>query len=652
MLSRIFAFLLLLGIFLWPHPAAAQSNLRNYSVEAWVTVAESPPEITLHWRPDTNSVSYHLFRKSFTNQTWQALGDLSASSDSFTDRNVILGDRYEYKIVRNTASYKAYGYVLAGIRVPMVEQRGKIIILLDASHAGALASELSVFINDLTGDGWGVIRREVSRDATPASVKTIIQQIYAQDPTNTRALLLFGRIPVPYSGHIYPDGHANHEGAWPSDSYYADLDGSWTDTKVNVKKAERQIQWNIPGDGKFDQNLIPSKVELEVGRVDFFEMTNFSNKQPPRSERDLLRQYLVKNHRFRHVFTDVQRRAIICDNFGLRGTDSVVDSGWRNFAPMFRPENVTEVLPGTWLKNLETNSYLWSWAAGGGSYYYSDGVARSDDFAIQDPKVVFMMFLGSYFGDWDNESNFLKAAIGSSSHTLASCYGGFPHWFFHPMALGETLGACLRITQDNVTNQLYFPFLQGTHETHIALLGDPTLRLHTVLPPKALTRQGGSDQVELSWEPSFDSSLLGYHLYRRGLESQDWERISGETPLSGGPFTDLPSAGSYQYMVRAVKLEKTPSGSYLNGSQGIFITAETTGIISTNSFEFSGTKRSSGNLTSLLIGKEGSRAVLERTADFNFWIPILTNHFTESPTNFTQQISSEPQNFYRLRELK
>lgn len=53
--------------------------------------------------------------------------------------------------------------------------------------------------------------------------------------------------------------------------------------------AEKKVNWNIPGDGKFDQNEPPSSVELEIGRVDLPKLTAFSNKPVARSEIDLLR---------------------------------------------------------------------------------------------------------------------------------------------------------------------------------------------------------------------------------------------------------------------------------------------------------------------------------------------------------------------------
>ena len=83
----------------------------------------------------------------------------------------------------------------------------------------------------------------------------------------------------------------------------------------------------MPGDGKFDQSNMPSDVELAVGRVDFHNMTCFSNKNPARSELDLLRAYLNKDHNFRHRVFTVARRGLVCDNFGEFEGEAFAQSG-------------------------------------------------------------------------------------------------------------------------------------------------------------------------------------------------------------------------------------------------------------------------------------------------------------------------------------
>ncbi|MGZ8940391.1 MAG: C25 family cysteine peptidase, partial [Limisphaerales bacterium] len=430
----------------------------KFSVRATGTVQESPAGITLNWPNEGDANSYIVSRRTLSSG-WQQLATLGTNETSFSDSGVSIGTPYEYQIIKNTSrTYTGYGYLRAGIRVPATDQRGKIILLVENGPAAALSSELDRFQNDLIADGWQVIRRNVSMSDSPPSVRETIRSIYNSDPTNVKALLLFGHIAVPYSGDIVPDGHANHRGAWPADVYYGEMDGSWTDRLVNTTIAERAANHNIPSDGKFDQSQIPGEVELMVGRVDLHNMTCFANKANSRSEIDLLRQYLNKNHQFRRGLLSVERRALICDNFGDKGRDPIAGSAWRAF-PGAVGSDVEEVGWDGYMPAATSGSYLWSYGSGGGSYYYSSGVGSSDQFALEDVRVVFTMFMGSYFGDWNNESNFLRAALGSG-WVLTSSYSGFPQSLYFPMSLGEPIGHCMRITQNNREGGLYPPWSQ------------------------------------------------------------------------------------------------------------------------------------------------------------------------------------------------
>ena len=100
-----------------------------------------------------------------------------------------------------------------------------------------------------------------------------------------------------------PDGHPDHRGAWPADAYYGDPDGEWPDTLVDSSKASRAENKNVPGDGKFDPTFLPSDVKLEVGRVDLSQMPAFG-----KTETELLRRYLDKDHAFRHRTMEVEKR--------------------------------------------------------------------------------------------------------------------------------------------------------------------------------------------------------------------------------------------------------------------------------------------------------------------------------------------------------
>jgi hypothetical protein len=159
--------------------------------------------------------------------------------------------------------YTGTGYVYAGIEHPPTEWRGSVILIVDSTYRSFLKTEIKRLITDMICDGWRVIRHDVSPGDSVTAIKSIILNDVSSD-TSIRAVFLLGHVPVPYSGNIYPDGHSNHIGAWPADQYYGELNGVWTDYSVNNTSASRSANHNVPGDGKFDQSIIPSDVDLEV----------------------------------------------------------------------------------------------------------------------------------------------------------------------------------------------------------------------------------------------------------------------------------------------------------------------------------------------------------------------------------------------------
>ncbi|HVK59626.1 MAG TPA: hypothetical protein VM735_12655, partial [Candidatus Kapabacteria bacterium] len=547
-------------------PAFAQAIApRLYSVEVSASIQTTPPRITLSWSSDANATSYSVSKLN-SSGSWTSVATLPGSATQFVDSSVVVGGRYEYQILKSTArGYSGSGYILAGINAPAIENRGKIILIVDATWSTVLASELARLERDLVGDGWTVLRQDVPRSASVPQVKSTIRNLYQTDPNNVRALFLFGHVAVPYSGDFAPDTHENHTGAWPADVFYADMDGTWTDNSVTSINAEKSWNHNVPGDGKFDQSELPSDVELELGRVDLYNMTCFANKSWSRNEEFLLRQYLEKDHRFRHGQLPLPRRGLIIDNFGA-DDEALASTAWRAFSPMFGSQNITEIGWGTYFSTLSNQGYLWSYGNGGGSYYTCAGVGSSDDFALSDIRTVFTFFFGSYFGDWDNESNFLRAPLGSTTYTLTSAYGSRPHWFVHPMALGETIGYTAKLTQNN--DGYYEPLNKGTREVHTALLGDPTLRMHPVIPAANPTASLGSG-VTLNWTASTDTASAGYHVYKGTSDVGPYTRLT-TTPITNASFHDPNGNVSSAYMIRALKLETSASGTYYNLSQGVF----------------------------------------------------------------------------------
>jgi len=458
-----------------------------------------------------------------------------------------------------------FGTISSGIKCPAIEQQGKVLLLVDNSYADDLAGELERLKYDLICDGWMVHRIDIDRNNSVQNIKSIIKDACAND-TNINVLFLFGHIPVPYSGNIAMDGHPDHLGAWPADLYYGELDGEWTDMLVNSTSASRPENYNIPGDGKFDQSFIPSNVDLQVGRVDLFNLPAFSE-----NDTELLKRYLNKDHNYRYGGVNAERRGLIDENL----SESYHAVGWRNFAPMFGDENV---IAADYLTTLDQESFLWSFGCGGSSYSACGGVASTNDFATKTINTVFTMLFGSYFGDWDNQNNVLRAPLASDNPILVNFWSCIPSWYLHQMAMGRNIGYCTRLTQN--MNIQYTSFF-GNRIVHTALMGDPTLRMHVVNPVPLLNLEAITDSlVLLTWDVPGES-IEGYHVYRSNSINNSFQRLN--TPaVTDTFFVDIsPLEGKNIYMVRAIKLETTGSGTFYNLSQGIVdsINSDPLGII-------------------------------------------------------------------------
>lgn len=522
-------------------------------------VQENPARITLQWPDeDVNATGYIVNRRTPGEGAWgSVVASLPAGSTIYEDNDVIVGTSYEYRVTKSAPDYTGYGYLTAGIKIPETEHRGVVLLVVDSAKVLALGFEIERLEGDLEGEGWIVKRIEVSPDASPVVVKAEILAKYNEAPSLTHSIFLLGHVPVPYSGLINPDGHPDHLGAWPADGYYGDVDGVWTDVSVNNTTANDPRNDNVPGDGKFDQSLFPSPLEMETGRVDFAKLPAFAL-----SETELLRRYLNKNHAFRHGEIETVRRGLIEDNFGSYD-EGFSQSGRRSFSAFFGADSVFLL---DFQSTLQSKSYLWSYGCGGGSYTSCSGITNTGNYTADSLRTVFTMLFGSYFGDWDSNNNLMRASL-ASGQTLSNAWAGRPNWVFHHMGLGSTLGYCALLTQYNPSN--YYSPGYGNRFVHIALMGDPSLRMHIVKPASNFTAVEENGHALLSWSPSPDATQ-GYHLYRRNQGEESFQRLN-DLPIAGTSYVDscLQVNTTYDYMVRARNLENSAAGSYYNLSQGL-----------------------------------------------------------------------------------
>ncbi|MGH7969128.1 MAG: cellulase N-terminal Ig-like domain-containing protein, partial [Limisphaerales bacterium] len=201
---------------------------------------------------------------------------------------------------------------------------------------------------------------------------------------------------------------------------------------------------------------------------------------------------------------------------------------------------------------------------------YNDLLTR--ELYTNDVQAVFTLLFGSWLGDFDAKDNIMRGVLALPSYGLTCAWSGRPHWFMHHMALGMPIGFSARLTQNNGPTGLYQNEQNSAAgQIHIALMGDPTLRMHVVAPPSNLTASTNGGSITLNWAPSSDSAL-GYHVYRAAGTNGSFARLT-TAPIQGTSYVDAGAPASANYMVRAVKLETSASGTYYNASQGAFLGA-------------------------------------------------------------------------------
>jgi hypothetical protein len=537
-----------------------------YAVQAWATVQNNPAEIRLSWTPGSIAVnSYAISRKEAGATSWSPLVNLVGSATSHTDLNVTPGRLYEYQIVRQAANLTGYGYVAAAVDLPVVDSRGTVILVVDNSIASALSGEIDQWVADLVGDGWTVARRDVGRGDSPAAVRDTIRAAYNEDRANARAVFLLGHVPVVRAGNLNVDGHGARP--LPADAFYGDMDGAWPDAN---------------GDGVLDPSRLPSDLELAVGRVDFADMPGFPD------ETTLLRRYLKKNHEFRHGLRRVTARALVGDATGDFGGEAFGASGFRTFPALLGPDRLTAAntednAPAgeRWISRLTATDWLWVYGSGSGDVTTIGGLGLRGAFdevwsvdLVEGARGMFYLLFGSWLVEWNKPGNILRAALAAPDYGLASAWSGRPHLFFHRMALGETTGDAIRLSQNNTT--LYASQVnRETRGIHISLMGDPTLRMHAVAPPSGLRASGEGGAPTLSWTASPDATV-GYHVYRSTSGSGPFSRVTS-SPVGGTTFTDTSApAGQLTYQVKAVRREISGGGTYFNLSQAASTSASVT----------------------------------------------------------------------------
>lgn len=585
MKNHRFSLLICLGLG-W---GSLQAQVAKTQVHRFNAIALGDDGIVLSWNPETYSGNYRIYKRNLIhpNGAWGDPLVTLAGPDGDTlwiDPDLEPGQAMEYLMAKVNASggFEAFGFAYAGNQAFRTASdsswffgrplKGNILLLVDSAYQVALANEIKELQANLLARGWFSDILYAGRGETASTVKSRIVNFCDNAAFKPNALYIIGHVPVPYSGYFSssgdrppPDGHVegvgNHTGAWPADAYYGDLKGTYTDDNVTCTTGNQTRHHNIPGDGKFDQSVIAGEVELDLGRLDMYQMDAFSN-----DDTALTRQYLKRSLDWHKGLTrqNFEPLALIDNNFtGL----NLASSGYHNFAALLPLANTSNKLD--YLSTQKSKSYLWSYGCGAGSYTSCNGIGTSAQFAAQKDSFfnAFTMLAGSYFGDWDIKNNLMRSALAAGS--LSCFWGGIPKWYVHHMGMGYHIGYGARITQNNVNDYFNGSFNGSWKGVFIALMGDPTLEMSPSPMPGSLQVQRSFGTNTLRWSAS-QHPVAGYNVYRVDTVNRTWFQLNQE-PLTELQFEDpmLFDAGTL-YAVRSVELIETGSGSYWQVSAAQF----------------------------------------------------------------------------------
>jgi hypothetical protein len=554
------------------------------------SVSENPASVTLNLHENifNTSETYTIKRRPLNGSglDWTTVASGLLNS-TWTDNNVELGQTYEYQVSRNTGSSVATGYITACIRYDQSGYKGQMILVIDNSFQNSLAVEIEQLKKDLVYEGWFVnelyFQRATTWETEPSIIdlKNEITAIYNNSPVNDKPthLFLLGHLPIARSGldAITPDDHDENKGARGADCFYADVDGVFTDLETFNPGNIDTKAINLPGDLKWDQDFIPSELELAFGRIDFADIAGSTQ-----NEENLLRNYLNRLHNYRNVNDGFDMGNKTAFHFGY---DNSNDGSYRSLIPISGINNV-DFYSGNlsfpqWVQqNVPYQIFMQNVQVPNTSQWLEHGM-NSTIFSSDQ----------SYWGYWDVPFNFgsygkIRELLSKSTKCLGIIYTTTGINIFHQPGMGETMGwSCKRIMDHNNTNNLYqkpeqpFDTFDFWNRTHFQYHGDPTLRLNQVKPVNNVEVTFSNGHL-ITWSTSTDDNIIGYHVYKSYAENGPFQRLTS-SPISDLSFTDpdLTTVIRY-YIVKAIKLETTGSGTYLNPSIGVLATE----TLSLNSF--------------------------------------------------------------------
>lgn len=654
------------------------SNYSNYGQRVCLvetTINTITPSVTINFldaASNTNNVT-SVYRRALNNNTWTVqVSNLPAGTTSWTDNNVVLGDAWEYQVRRtsnyifNGTNYDAIGYTCAALLYDQTNYKGQMILLVAQSLLNNISTKITRLKKDLTADGWFVNEIVVS-DATNwdsgtevVSIKNQITSIYNNAPLldKPKALFIVGHVPLPRSGStnvITPDDHEENAGARGADSYYADVNGVWTDAATfSPAGLVTPLAANLPNDFKLDQDFLPSDVEMAFGRIDFKDLTDIGN-----TELFLTEQYLDRLHNYKTVAPGFFMGSKSVFDFGY---DNSNDQSLRCLPNISGINNVYE--SGT------SSQYNAAYLNANGPFainMQNSGVPEVTDWQANGMPATIFSSDQSYWGFGDVPQNNtiysrIRSLLAVNTKCLITLWTTTAANQFHQLAIGETFGESLRqVINHNISNnRLERPFQQydtpdWLNRTHMTMYGDPTLRIYQVYPASNLSIISVGSTALLSWSASIDASIIGYHIYKSSTEFGKYIRLTN-IPISNTSYSDATFVSGNWYMVRVIRYQTTGSGTFKNASAGIFVQGNFT--LPVNLVSFTGKNIDNANILHWITSIEfnNDRFEIERSEDgINFYtigsVNSKGNNSTKQAYEFYDTKFIKEKNYYRLLQI-
>lgn len=537
--------------------------------------------ITFHDSGANTTEPIIVNRRAFGTSAWTNVAtNLPAGTANWIDTNVALGDVWEYQVIRentwtyNSVTYDAIGYTIGAVLPDKnTNYKGQMILLVANDIPSGLATKYNRLKTEITADGWFVneliVPKATNWDSGNAvvGIKNQITTIYNNAPTTDKPKILFilGHVPLPRSGSAditAPDGHPENRGARGADSYYADIDGVFTDNATyNPGGLSTPLAVNIPGDSKWDQDYIPTELEMAFGRVDFFDVSVNGL-----SELNLIEGYLDKLSNYKNVITGFDMGNKSGFNIGFENS---TDASYRSLLNISTPSDVYQNYTGA-------NHSQWIQTNGPFKVYMQN--VSPPDFnewnTIGMDATVFSSDQ-SYWGFNDVPNSLIRSVLAiPTTKNLVTLWTTSAINIFHQSCTGIPLGLAMKtIIDHNNTNQ-YLEKPQNDwdtpvwwNRTHLTFNGDPTLNLYQITPPTNISLNEVSGNAQLQWTSSTDTNVIGYHIYESTTEFGIYNRIT--TSVVNTNTFDIPSyqTGNW-YMVKAIKPITSGCGQFLHASLG------------------------------------------------------------------------------------